>query len=78
MKFKIDKNAKVIIFSVFSNVLIFIAVLFSIQNSNTTRKLKVLNLETIPLPISFIVSSSFIIGSFTGSFLTLQIGRDKN
>ena len=72
MNLKMDKTAKIIIFSIFSNTLLFITVLLSIQNSNATRKIKVLNLETIPLPISFIVTSSFIIGSFTGTFLTLQ------
>tara|TARA_B100000945_G_scaffold160139_1_gene128596 strand:+ start:200 stop:436 length:237 start_codon:yes stop_codon:yes gene_type:complete len=78
MNLKMDKTAKIIIFSIFSNTLLFITVLLSIQNSNATRRIKVLNLETIPLPISFIVTSSFIIGSFTGTLLTLQIGKRKD
>tara|TARA_Y100001968_G_scaffold327045_1_gene371305 strand:+ start:12434 stop:12670 length:237 start_codon:yes stop_codon:yes gene_type:complete len=78
MNLKMDKNAKIIILSIFSNTLLFITVLLSIQNSNATRRIKVLNLETIPLPISFIVTSSFIIGSFTGCLLTLQIGKKRD
>tara|TARA_Y100001970_G_C13893522_1_gene679956 strand:+ start:224 stop:460 length:237 start_codon:yes stop_codon:yes gene_type:complete len=76
MKIKMGTNAKILFFSIFSNTLLFLTVILSIQNSNTTRKINFFRLQTIPLPISFIVASSFIIGSISSSLVIL--GKRKN
>ena len=50
-----------------------LAVLFiGIQNSSTKSKVDLLINETIELPISFVVGSSFILGSILGSFIELN------
>ena len=54
------------------NSFLFLALLVGIQNSSNKRKVDFLIEETIELPISFIVGSSFILGSFLGSFIVLN------
>ncbi len=50
-----------------------LAVLFiGIQNSSDKRKIDLIISESIELPISFIVGSSFILGSFFGSFFVFN------
>ena len=49
------------------NSLVFLMMIIGIQNSNNKTKINFVFFETINLPISFIVGSSFIIGSLTGS-----------
>ena len=49
-----------------------------IQNSSNKSKLDFLINETIELPISFLVGSSFILGSFFGSFINININNKKN
>ena len=49
------------------NALVFLMMMIGIQNSNNKTKINFVFFETINLPISFIVGSSFIIGSLTGS-----------
>ena len=49
------------------NSLVFLMMMIGIQNSNNKTKINFVFFETINLPISFIVGSSFIIGSLTGS-----------
>ncbi len=75
MKIKMGTKAKIIFLSIFSNTLLFLTVILSIQNSNTTRRINFFSLQTIPLPISFIVTSSFIMGSISSSLLIL--GKKK-
>ena len=60
------------------NTLLFFIMLISIQNSNNKSKVDLLFNKTIPLPISFIVGSSFISGSILGGLLTLNLGNHKN
>ena len=60
------------------NTLLFFMMLISIQNSNNKSKVDLLFNKTIPLPISFIVGSSFISGSILGGLLTLNLGNHKN
>ena len=47
--------------------------MIGIQNSSNKRKVNLLINETVALPISFIIGSSFILGSLTGSFLSSNI-----
>jgi uncharacterized integral membrane protein len=48
-----------------------------IQNSAKKSKVNFLINETIKLPISFIIGSSFICGSVIGSFFTINLTRDN-
>ncbi len=65
---------KKLILGVVFNSCLFLALFIGIQNSSNKSKVDLLVDETIELPISFIVGSSFILGSILGSFLVL----DKN
>ena len=68
MSFLIKKLLLAVIF----NSCLFLALLIGIQNSSNKRKVDFLIEETIELPISFIVGSSFILGSVLGSFIVLN------
>ena len=70
MSFLIKKLFLAVIF----NSCLFVVLFIGIQNSSNKSKVDLLIDETIDLPISFIVGSSFILGSIFGSFLVL----DKN
>ena len=70
MRFLIKKLFLAAIF----NSCLFLILLVGIQNSSNKNKVDLLIDETIELPISFIVGSSFILGSILGGFLVL----DKN
>jgi len=72
MSFLIKKFSFAVIF----NSLLFVILFIGIQNSSTKSKVDLLIDETIELPISFIVGSSFILGSIFGSFLVLDINND--
>ena len=66
---------KKIFFAVIFNSFLFVILFIGIQNSSTKNKVNLLIDETIELPISFIVGSSFILGSIFGSFLVLDINN---
>ena len=61
---------------IFNSCLFFI-LLIGIQNSSNKSKVNFLINETVKLPISFIIGSSFISGSLIGSLLTINL-RNKN
>ena len=63
---------KKIIFGLTFNTCLFFLLMIGIQNSSNKSKVKLLKNETMQLPISFIIGSSFIGGSIIGSFLTLN------
>ena len=53
------------------------AILFiGIQNSSNKSKVDFLINETIELPISFLVGSSFIVGSILGSFIEFSVNNE--
>ena len=52
--------------------------MISIQNSFQKRQVKLLFLETINLPISFIIGTSFISGTLLGSFISELITNDSD
>ena len=68
MSFLIKKLSFVIIF----NACLFVILFIGIQNSSNKRKVDLLIDKTIELPISFIVGSSFILGSVFGSFISFK------
>ena len=55
--------------SLLVNTLLLFFLLFAIQNSQEKKALKFFNKETIELPISFILGTSFIAGSLSGNFI---------
>ena len=72
MSFLIKKLLLVVIFNSCLLAVLFIG----IQNSSNKKKVDLLIDETIELPISFIVGSSFILGSIFGSFLVLDMNNE--
>ena len=65
---------KLILSAIFNSCL-FVILFIGIQNSSSKSKIDLLVNETIELPISFIVGSSFILGSIIGSFLVVDIKK---
>ncbi len=60
---------KKLIYSAIFNSCLFAVLFLGIQNSSNKSKVNFLINETIELPISFIVGSSFILGSILGNFI---------
>ena len=67
---------KKLLLGVIFNSCLFVVLFIGIQNSSDKNKVDFLIEETIELPISFIVGSSFILGSIFGSFLVLNIDNE--
>ncbi len=72
MSFFIRKLTLAVIF----NSCLFLILFIGIQNSSNKSKVDLLIDETIELPISFIVGSSFILGSIFGHFLALGMNNE--
>ena len=72
MSFLIKKLFLGVIF----NSCLFVVLFIGIQNSSNKNKVDLLIDETIELPISFIVGSSFILGSIFGSLLFLDMNNE--
>ena len=62
--------------SIFNSCLLLL-LFVGIQNSSNKSKVDLLINETIELPISFLVGSSFIFGSILGSFVVFSIDNEK-
>ena len=69
---------KKLIFSIFFNSSLFLVLIIGIQNSSKKSKIFLLKSETINMPISFIVGSSFISGSLAASLLSFFNLDKKN
>ena len=67
---------KKLFFTVIFNSCLFAILFVAIQNSSNKRKVDLIINETIELPISFIVGSSFILGSILGNILFLDMNND--
>ncbi len=67
---------KKLFFAAIFNSCLFFILFIGIQNSSNKAKVDLLINETIELPISFIVGSSFILGTIFGSFDILDINND--
>ena len=67
---------KKLFFTVIFNSCLFAILFVAIQNSSNKRKVDLIINETIELPISFIVGSSFILGSILGNLLFLDMKND--
>jgi len=66
---------KKIIFATTFNVCLFLLLMIGIQNSANKNKVNFLINETVNLPISFIIGSSFIGGSIIGSFFNINLTK---
>ena len=67
---------KKLFFTVIFNSWLFVVLFVAIQNSSNKRRVDLIIDETIELPISFIVGSSFILGSILGNILFLDMNND--
>ena len=66
---------KLLLLSIFNSCL-FLVLFIGIQNSSNKSKVNLLIDKTIELPISFIVGSSFILGSIFGSLIVLDMNNE--
>ncbi len=65
----ISISLRKIIFSILFNLFLFVFLMIAIQNSHKRSKVNLLFTQTINLPLSFIIGTSFIGGSFVGSLI---------
>ena len=68
---------KNIFFNAALNVTLFLLLMIGMQNTSKSYTVNLFLVETIKLPIGFIVGMSFISGSITGSFINLDINIKK-
>ena len=71
-------SIKKLFFTFTFNSCLFIVLILGIQNSSNKSKVNFLKTNSIELPISFIVGSSFIGGSILGSLLTIKYKINNN
>ena len=67
---------KKLLYSAIFNSCLFVLLFIGIQNSSNKSKVNFLIEETIELPISFVVGSSFIVGSILGSFILFKMKNE--
>ena len=63
---------KKLFFTVIFNSSLFLLLLIGIQNSSNKKTINLLINETVKLPISFIIGTSFITGSIVGALINLD------
>ena len=66
---------KKLFYSAIFNSCLFAFLIVGIQNSSNKSKVDFLINETIELPISFLVGTSFILGSILGSFVDFNMNH---
>jgi len=67
-----------VLYSFTFNTTLFLLLMVGIQNSSNKSKVNLIISRTVLLPISFIVGVSFISGSITANFLTINLKEIKN
>jgi len=67
---------KKLFFAAIFNSCLFLFLLIGIQNSSNKSKVDFLINESIELPISFLIGSSFILGSILGSFIDINTNNE--
>ena len=73
MSFQIKK----IFLSLLTNSFFFLLMIIGIQNSSHKARFNLLVKQTIPLPISFIIGTSFLSGTFIGSIIPIGNTREN-
>ena len=58
------------------NSCLLVLLFIGIQNSSNKSKVDLIIDDTVELPISFLVGSSFILGSILGSFIDFNINEE--
>ena len=66
------------IFALIFNSCLFFLLIIGIQNSSMKTKVNFLINETIKLPVSFIIGSSFICGSLIGNLPTFNFMNKRD
>ena len=66
------------LFSLLINIFLLLFLIFTIQNNHQKQKVKVLEMESIELPISFILGTSLIAGSFSGNLIYTILNFKNN
>ena len=66
---------KKLFFAILFNSSLFFILMIGIQNSSSQKKVNLIIKQTIRLPVSFIIGTSFICGSLTGSILNMNFSR---
>ena len=69
---------KQLFFAFTFNSCLFLVLILGIQNSANKSRVNFLKTNSIELPISFIIGSSFISGSILGSLLTIKYKTNVN
>ena len=67
---------KKLFFAAIFNSSLFVLLLIGIQNSSKKAKVNFVINETIELPISFIVGSSFLLGSILSNFFVFDMHNE--
>ena len=68
---------KKFLFNTSINITFFIMLLIGIQNSSNKAKVNFLINETIGLPVSFIIGTSFISGALIGGFINFNFYKNS-
>ena len=68
---------KKLVFAFTFNSCLFLLLIIGIQNSSNKSKVNFLINESVKLPISFVIGSSFIGGSIIGSFFNINITKNS-
>ena len=64
-------SLKKLIFTIFLNSSLLIALIFLIQNSSSKTKVNLIFKDSVELPLSFILGTSFISGSFISGLVNV-------
>ena len=64
-------SIKKLIFTFYLNISLLIALIIVIQNSSNKHKVNLILMDSIELPLSFIIGSSFICGSLTSGLSSI-------
>ena len=68
---------KKLFFAILFNSSLFFILMIGIQNSSSQKKVNLIIKQSIRLPVSFIIGTSFICGSLTGSVLNINLSLKK-
>ena len=66
-------NFNKIIINTLFNLILFFVMIIGVQNSSNKAKINFIINETIYLPVGFIIGTSFIFGSITGSLVNIKV-----
>ena len=69
-------SIKNLLFVITFNLFLFLILMIGIQNSSKNSKVNLLINETVRLPISFIIGTSFLSGSIIGSLLLFNFSNN--